>query len=348
MSEFRQNPITKNWVLIAPNRGKRPEQYSTYSVMHGIHEKDSACVFCVGNEDLHAEVARYDGMGNKINKTNKNWEIRIIPNKFASLENSPIYSHKEFYISHSGNGQHEVIITRAHNEPVALQSISLVEQTLKVFVERIHALSEHKDLAYVQIFHNHGRDAGASIIHPHYQLIATPIVPPHIHQEISGCYHYFQNHQTCIYCDIIKEEISAKLRVVHESEHFVVVCPYASRSPFETWILPKKHGARFEEMSEDEIKHLSFVLKVTLGQLYTKLSDPPLNFYIHNMPIKRGENDGHPADNDGHRHSAYRENVFHWHLTIFPRLTIWAGFEFATGIPVNPVPPEEAAKFLRG
>ena len=329
MSEFRQNPITKNWVLIAPSRNKRPDQYKTYSVMTGVPEVDQACVFCPGNEDKNIELLSVP--------KGKNWEIRIIPNKFAALEQAAVYRHKEFYISHSGNGDHEVIITRKHNEPVALQSIATVELTLRTFIDRINNLSKNPDLAYVQIFHNHGRDAGASIIHPHYQLLATPIVPPHIHDEIMGCYHYYQNHSSCVYCDIIKEEMAVKHRVVHESEHFIVISAYASRSPFETWILPKKHGARFEEMSEDEIKHLSFVLKVTLGQLYTKLSDPPLNFYVHNMPIKQN-----------HQHAAHEEKAFHWHLTIFPRITIWAGFEFATGIPVNPMPPEVTAEFLRG
>lgn len=344
MSEFRQNPITKNWVLIAPARNKRPDQYKTYSVMLGVPEVDHACVFCPGNEDKNPEILRIgaDGkilVGNGRDRSLRDWEIRIIPNKFSSLEHTTAYSHKEFYVSHSGDGDHEVIITRKHNEPVALQSISLVDLTMRTFIDRINNLSAHKELAYVQIFHNHGRDAGASIIHPHYQLLATPIVPPHIHSEILGCYHYYQNHNSCVYCDIIKEELSVKQRVVHESDHFVVISAYASRSPFETWILPKKHGARFEEMSEEEIKHLSFVLKITLGQLYTKLSDPPLNFYIHNMPIKGRDGAGW--------HSAHEEKSFHWHLTIFPRITIWAGFEFATGIPVNPIPPEVSTKFLK-
>ncbi len=329
MSEFRQNPITKNWVLIAPARGKRPDQYKTYSVMHGVPEVDAGCVFCPGNEDKNPGILKIPKEGD--------WEIRIIPNKFASLEHTTVYRHKEFYVSHSGDGEHEVIITRKHNEPVALQSIATVELTIRTFIERIQSLGRNPSLAYVQIFHNHGRDAGASIIHPHYQLMATPIVPPHIHSEILGCYHYFQNHNSCIYCDIIKEEISVKHRLVYESEHFVVISAYASRSPFETWILPKRHGARFEDMSEDEIKHLSFVLKVTLGQLYTKLSDPPLNFYIHNMPLRSTS-----------IHSAHEEKAFHWHLTIFPRITIWAGFEYATGIPVNPIAPEVSTKFLKG
>lgn len=331
MSEFRQNPITKSWVLIAPSRGKRPDQYATYSVMHGVPEVDPKCVFCPDNEASNPELYRYpDG---------KNWEIRIIPNKFSALEHTAAYRHKEFYISHSGDGDHEVIITRKHNEPVALQSIQTVELSLKTFIERFNRLSSHPELAYVQIFHNHGRDAGASIIHPHYQLLATPIIPPHIHGEIMGCYHYYNTHKTCVYCDIMKEEAGVKDRLVYEDDYFMVISAYASRKPFETWILPKRHCARFEEMSSEEVRHLSFVLKVMLGQLYTKLSDPPLNFYIHNMPVKKAHQS---------IHTIHEESAYHWHLTIFPRITIWAGFEYATGIPVNPMPPEETAKFLRG
>lgn len=341
MSEFRQNPITKNWVLIAPNRSKRPDAYSTYSVMHNVPAMDLSCVFCPSNEELNTEILRLDINGNKIGKTNKDWQIRVVLNKFASLTNSPTYNHKEFYISHSGNGEHYVVINRAHNEPVALQSIFLVEQTIRLFINVINNFSEHKNMAYVQIFHNHGRDAGASILHPHHQLIALPIVPPHIHQEILGSYHYYQIHNKCIYCDIIKEEVLVKHRVVYESEHFLVICPYASSSPFETWIIPKRHSARFEDMTEVEIKHLSFVLKVILGMLYAKLSDPPLNFFIKNMPLKK-------ASESEKGHSAHKEEAFHWHLVILPRLTIWAGFEYSTGIPVNPMPPEEATKFLKG
>ncbi len=332
MSEFRQNPISKHWVLIAPNRAKRPEDYKTRSVMEGLPELDHKCVFCPGNEAQNTELYRFP--------YGKNWEVRIIPNKFAALEHTALYRHKGFYVSHSGDGDHEVIVTRKHNEPVALQSIATVELSLETFIERINLLTGHPELAYVQIFHNHGREAGASLIHPHYQLIATPIVPPHVHDEIMGCYHYYQHNHTCIYCDIIKEELEVKDRVVYESEHFVVLSAYASRKPFETWILPKKHGARFEDISKEELRHLSFVLKVMLGQLYTKLSDPPLNFYIHTMPLKKQQSD--------HRHSVQEEKAYHWHLVIFPRLTIWAGFEYATGIPINPIPPETTAQFLRG
>lgn len=329
MSQFRQNPINKSWVLFAPSRDKRPDEYKTYSVMHGVPEVDQKCVFCPGNEHLNTEIYR--------TPQGKDWELRIIKNKFAALDHTTVYQHQNFYVSHSGAGDHEVIITRKHNEPVALQSIGTVELSLKIFQQRIVELGDkHPEVAYVQIFHNHGRDAGASLIHPHYQILALPIVPPHLHAEIMGCQHYYQVHKSDVYGDIIQEELQVGERIVHDSEHFVVFSAYASRKPFETWIMPKRQCARFEDATEEEIRHLSFLLKVMLGQLYIKLADPPLNFYIHTLPIKRDER------------SVYDERAYRWHLTIFPRITIWAGFEYATGIPVNPMLPEATAKFLRG
>ncbi len=332
MSEFRQNPITKQWVLIAPKRSKRPEDFQTYSVSFGLPELDPACVFCPGNEDKNPDLC------NDVCRVpnDKQWEIRVIENKYHALEHTKLYQHKDFYNSRAGYGDHEVIITRRHNEPVALQSAGLVKETLKMFVDRINELGKDPNTAYIQLFHNHGRDAGASLVHPHYQILTTPMVPPHIHAEINGCYHYYSVNKQCIYCDIMNEEIRMKDRLVYEDDYFAVVTAYASRSPFETWVLPKRHSARFEDISEKELEHLSHVLKKVLGSLYTKLSDPPLNFYIHTMPVKRDNNTKH------------EEAAYHWHLTIFPRLTIWAGFEYGTGIPVNPMPPEETAKFLRG
>jgi UDPglucose--hexose-1-phosphate uridylyltransferase len=295
--------------------------------MAGVPELDPKCIFCPGQEALNKELFR--------SPTGRDWQLRVIENKFHALDNAKVYRHKEFYVSRAGHGSHEVVITRKHNEPVALQSVSTIELSLRTFIDRYEELSQDPDIAYVQIFHNHGRDAGASLLHPHYQIMATPLIPPHIHQEIAGCYHHYQLNKTCIYCDIIREEIYVKDRVVHETEDFIVLSAYASRKPFETWILPKKHGARFEHMSGKELQSLSYVLKTVLGQLYTKLADPPLNFYFHTMPLPRSA------------HTLHEENSFHWHLTVFPRITIWAGFEYATGIPVNPVAPETTAEFLR-
>ncbi len=327
MSEFRQNPITKQWVLIAPKRAMRPDQYKTYSVMAGVPEQDASCVFCPGREPENNELFRYP--------TGRDWQIWVIENKFHALDGMKVYRHKEFYTSLAGHGSHEVVVTRKHNEPVALQSVATIELSLQTFIDRYNFLAEDDRVAYIQIFHNHGRDAGASLIHPHYQIMATPIIPPHVHQEVAGCYHYYQLNKTCIYCDIITEERTVKDRVVFETDDFIVLSAYASRKPFETWILPKKHGARFEQMTNAELKNLSYVLKTVLGQLYTKLADPPLNFYFHTMPIARSE------------HTMREEGSYHWHLTVFPRITIWAGFEYATGIPVNPMPPEQAVEFLK-
>jgi UDPglucose--hexose-1-phosphate uridylyltransferase len=328
MSQFRQNPISKHWVLIAPNRAKRPEQFTGDPVIHhSFPEIVEACVFCPGNELKNEEIARFPD--------NKNWQVRIIPNKFEALSHVPLSAQKEFYVSRSGTGDHEVVITRKHNEPIALQSISTVELTLQIFRQRYLDIAQNEHLSYIQIFHNHGRDAGASLIHPHYQIISTPMVPSGVHDEIVGCYHYYQAHKKCIYCAIMEEEKKQGERIIFETEDFLVVAPYASRSPFETWILPKRHSSNFEQITDKEITQLAYVLKVTLGQLYVKLSDPPLNFYIHTMPLDRVQ------------HAAYGKEAFHWHLTIFPRLAFWSGFEYATGIPINPMTPEEAAKFLK-
>jgi UDPglucose--hexose-1-phosphate uridylyltransferase len=329
MSEFRQNPITRAWVLVAPNRSKRPEDFRTVSVMHDVPDHDSTCVFCVGKESLNKEVYRMPKNGD--------WQVRVIDNKFQALDGeTPSARHKEFYVSFAGHGDHEVVVTRKHNEPIALQSIQTIQLSFGTFIERQRSMSEDPKVAYVQIFHNHGRDAGASLIHPHYQIMATPFVPPHVHNEMLGCYHYYQQNKSCVYCDIIKEEARAKERLVYEDEYFVVLSAYASRQPFETWILPKQHGARFEEMDTAQMEHLAYVLKLVLGRLYIKLADPPLNFYIHTMPVKRDA------------HTLHEEKSYHWHLTVFPRITIWAGFEYSTGIPVNPVAPEMTAEFLRG
>lgn len=299
--------------------------------MHGLPELDPTCVFCPGNEDKNPDLCR-----DICRVPNEDaWQLRVIENKFPAVDDVPLGAHRDFFHSRAGFGEHEVIISRKHNEPVALQSTTLLERTLQLFRERLEILEKDQRIAYAQIFHNHGKEAGASLVHPHYQLIATPFVPPHIHGEVSGYYHYYQTHNACIYCDVIKIEKQLKDRVVYETEHFIALCPYSSRLPFETWIMPKKHSPRLEWSEDAELKHMAFMLKTVLGQLYNKLGDPPLNFYFHSMPYIRS------------KHTQMEEKSFHHHCTIFPRIANWAGFEFGTGISINVMPPEETAKFLR-
>ncbi len=332
MSELRQNPITKQWVLIAPKRSKRPEDFKVDTEIDDLPELDRDCVFCPGNESMNPDLC--DDVC-RIPNSSK-WDLRVIQNKFQALEKTTAYRHKEFYMSMGGYGEHEVIITRKHNETVGMQPQKLVQLTLQTFADRINALKKDPKIAYVQVFHNHGREAGATAIHPHHQILATPLVPPHIHAEMQGCHHYWHTNKSCIYCDILKEELQVKDRVVYEDSNFAVVSAYASRKAFETWIVPKKHSARFEDLDSSAMKNLSVVLKMVLGQLSAKLGDPALNFYIHTMPIARD------------RHTLSEERSYHWHITVFPHITTWGGFEYATGIPINPVAPEETAKFLRG
>jgi len=333
MSQFRQNPISKHWVLIAPNRSKRPEEFGTTAATDlDLPEIDKTCAFCPGNESLNLEIDRFPHSP----KNSTDWLIRIIPNKYEILAHVPVSKHAEFYVNRSGSGDNEVVITRKHNEPVALQSVQTIEQTMHVFKNRILDLSLREHLAYVQIFHNHGRDAGASLIHPHHQIIATPIIPPGIHDEISGCYYHRQNTGNCIYCEIIDEERTQRERVLFETDLFIVFAPYASRTPFEMWILPKRHSSNFEESTDEELAGLAQVLKTTSEKLYVKLNDPPLNFYLHTMPFE------HPT-----KHTVYDKKAYHWHITVFTRLTIWAGFEYSTGIPINPLSPEDAVAFLK-
>jgi UDPglucose--hexose-1-phosphate uridylyltransferase len=326
MSQFRQNLITKEWVLIAPNRGKRPEDFAGKPIMRNLSEIDPECVFCPGNETRNAEILK--------SPDSKNWEVRVIPNKYEAIGKIPLSFNKDFYSSRSGSGDHEVVITRKHNEPIALQSVQSVELSLQVLRSRLTELGKDKSLAHAQVFHNHGRDAGASLVHPHYQIMTTPFVPSGIQNEISGAYDYYRHNQTCVYCAIIREEKEVKERMIHETDEFLIIVPYASTFPFETWILPKKHMARFEEISAEQIRELAYVLKVSLGQLYIKLSDPALNFFIQNMPFKHNK----AVNMD--------ERAHHWYIKILPRLTIWAA-EYATDIPINPVVPEHAAEFLR-
>jgi UDPglucose--hexose-1-phosphate uridylyltransferase len=329
MSQLRQNPVSKDWVLIAPNRSKRPDEFAAPApaVPDALPEIDPSCPFCPGNEKTNIELARLP--------KGKNWTVRVIPNKFEALAHIPLSTHREFYEHRTGSGDHEVIITRKHNEPIALQPITTVALTLQVLRQRLLDLATQQHIAYAHIFHNHGHAAGASITHPHYQILATPMVPSMLHTELTSAYDYYRNNGTNIYADIIREEKVQAERVILETDHFIVLAPYASQHPFESVILPKYQAARFEASTDEQLKDLAFALKAVMASMFVHLHDPAVNFYVHTMPFRRSRNIVHD------------ETAYRWHITIFPRLVVWAGFEFGTGIPVNPVTPEDAAALLK-
>jgi len=228
-----------------------------------------------------------------------------------------------------GAGFHEVIITRDHKKHLALLPIEKVEEVIKAYQERYLALMEHKCVNYISIFHNHGREAGATIPHPHSQLIAMPILPSDIRRSLQGAKTYREEHNRCVHCTMLKWEREER-RSIFQNEHFIVYAPFVPRTAFELRIYPREHKSNFEKISKTERKYLAEALWWALYKLYKGLKDPAYNFFIHTAPC------------DGKDYKYY-----HWHFEIWPKTAIWAGFELGTGIEISTIEPEEVAKFLR-
>ena len=329
MPELRRDPITGSWVIIAVERSKRPSAY----VIPRETKKEGLCPFCPGYEDqTPPEVFAIREPGTL--PGHPGWRVRVVPNKFAALvhEGEPYILTQDLYEARNGVGAHEVIIEDPqHLTSLPQQKENQIELIFKTWRERFRELAKDERLAYTQIFKNHGQIAGSSLEHPHSQLITTPIVPKTIQEEISGANEYYQQHGKCIYCAVIAHEKAINKRMVACSKHFIAFCPYASRFPFETWILPLNHQHSFGEISDRQILDLSFLIKDFVTRLFTVLDNPPFNIVLHTSPYR------------------YQKGVtnYHWHLEIFPRLTIVAGFEWGTGYFINPTAPESAAQYLQ-
>jgi UDPglucose--hexose-1-phosphate uridylyltransferase len=328
MPEFRQNMVSKEWVIIATERAKRPSDL----VQKGEgknplppHKKD--CPFCPGNESMTPpplfSIER-DGV----------WSLRVVPNKFAALQTHliPERKHEGRFLKVDGFGIAEVIIeTPLHNRTIATMDLEEVKNTVVAYRERYAALSTIEQLDLITIFRNYGEKAGTSLEHPHSQIIATPIVPPHVRDPLYQSQLACDTYGDCIYCGMMEEERRQQVRVVRESKYFLVICPFASRSPFETRIHPKIHRSSFATISDQEVVDFAFVLQDTLKRLYFGLNDPDYNYIIRSAPIQDREVKYH-----------------HWYVVIVPKLTTPAGFEIGTGIYINTTPPEQCAEFLRG
>lgn len=328
MRELRKDPITGRWVIIAAERGKRPTDF----VGSSIQMRGGFCPFCYGNEDhTPSEILCYRSDGGASNTPG--WMLRVVPNKYPALgiEGSLNRQGEGLFDKMNGIGAHEVIIeTPDHNASLATLSEQAVEDVLWAFRDRMLDLRKDKRFRYILIFKNHGEAAGASLEHSHSQLIALPIVPKLVREEIEGSKAHYSFKERCVYCDIIRQELDSCSRVIDENADFVVISPYAPRFPFETWLLPKTHVSCFEEAQKREYQNLSRILKTTLLKVDQVLGHPPYNMVIHTSPITESLND-----------------FYHWHIEIMPKLSKIAGFEWGTGFYINPVPPEEAARALR-
>ncbi len=326
-SELRQDIVTGDWVVIATGRAKRPEDFGNreYST-HNLDKNADECLFCdpeaSGQEKDVLIYRRSDG----------NWTLRVFPNKYPAFSRGrvPRPMPEGPYFAMTGTGYHEVIVTRDHFRHLPDLDVVEVAEVFDAFQDRYLDLMKRKSVNYITIFHNYGREAGASISHPHSQLIAIPVISPYIRQELRGADLYYKSNRKCVYCTMAEYESEHKKRLVFENDKFIAFCPFSSRSAFEVWVMPKTHSPYFERMTDDDKVALAEVFKKATLSIKETAGNPPYNFYIHTSP----------CDGKDYRH-------YHWHIEILPHTSTWAGFELETGIEISMIQPEVAAEALR-
>ena len=329
MPELRKDPVTGRWVIISADRPRRPSDFSRETVPPT--SSSTTCPLCPGNEGrTPPEVLAYrNGTG----PNQPGWQVRVVPNKYPVLEiHGDLNREGEgLFDKMEGIGAHEVIVeTPEHAKSLCELSERQIEDVLHAFRDRVNDLKRDFRLRYILLFKNHGAAAGATLEHSHSQLIALPVVPKRVMEEMEGAKRYYDFKERCVFCDIIRQERRDQVRVVSESERFLVLEPYAPRFPFETWILPRQHASHFETADAAQLQDLSWVLRSTLRKIDKVLEHPPYNFVLHTAPLQEAS-------------MAH----YHWHIELMPKLTKVAGFEWGTGFYINPSPPEESAQFLR-
>ncbi len=327
MPELRKDPITGRWVIISSERGKRPTDFKDNHIRKGA----GFCPFCAGNErTTPKEILAYRDNGTP---NGPGWRLRVVPNKFPALEVEGAL-HKQgdgMFDKMNGIGAHEVIIESPdHDATLASLAPKSMEEVLWAYRDRMEDLKKDARFQYPLIFKNEGLAAGASLEHTHTQLIALPIVPIQVREELDGSLHHYELKERCIFCDIIRQEARTGTRVISENNRFISLAPFAPRFPFETWIMPKHHCSCYSCSTNEEYKDLAEIMQDTLRRIDTVLSTPPYNFVIHTSPFRDERNE-----------------YYHWHIELMPKLTNVAGFEWGSGFYINPTPPEEAAQFLR-
>lgn len=262
-----------------------------------------------------------------------NWTLRVVPNKFPALriEGELGKAADGIYDRMRGIGAHEVVIeSEMHDVYLYDLPEARFQDVLWAYRERLLDLKNDHRFKSVLIFKNHGAAAGASLTHSHSQLIALPVIPKRVMEEMAGCREYYRFRDRCLFCDLVVQEMDQKVRIVEETGEFLAFSPYAPRFPFETWIVPKRHQCAYEMIEGDQAKALAAVFRRTLRRLNLALENPPFNFIVHSAPF-----------------SERAVDFFHWHIEIMPKLTKVAGFEWGSGFYINPTPPEESAKYLR-
>ena len=327
LSEVRQDLVSGDWVVIATGRAKRPHDFLRQKKA-SFRQPKRTCPFEKPHADALFTLASSGAGGKKIER----W-VEAIPNKFPAFKRGicNIFHNTGPYQWTDGVGNHEVVITRDHERSIGQMADAEVELVVRAYQERYRAIKRGDCVRYISIFHNHGQGAGATLSHPHSQIIAVPVVPSDIAKSIRGSASHFQERKECVHCVMLKFEQSDKKRLIYENDHCLVFAPFASRLAFEVRIYPKSHLSHFEEASSAEISGVSNALRVSLGKIFKGLANPDYNFFLHTAPVDGSSNFRH----------------YHWHFEILPKTAIWAGFEIGTGIEISTIAPEDAAEFLR-
>jgi UDPglucose--hexose-1-phosphate uridylyltransferase len=342
VSELRFDPIKNRWVIIAEERKHRPFEFLVPEEPATPAAGAEGCPFEYGFEDRTPpeilNIPRPGGGG-----SGPYWQVRVVPSRFPALrvEGEVQREGIGLYDRLSGVGAHEVIVENPdHWREMADLSVDELMLVFFAYRERLRDLQRDSRLRYVLIFKNKGKEAGASLSHPHSQLIATPIIPTAVIQELKAAKDLYDRKERCIFCDMILQEQHFGTRIGLQDERFIAIHPYASAFPFETWILPTAHQHDFGLASDDELRALASMVRDSLRRLRVLLKDPPYNMVLHTAPS--------PHPRRGHTdYWSTIERDFHWHLELVPRITRNAGFEWGSGYTVNPTPPEEAARFFK-
>lgn len=327
MSEIRRDYVKNKWVSISSNLALKPKDFPTMKI--GTSSAPAGfCPFCEGNETATPpEILAYRKEQGEPNSTG--WLVRTIPNKFSAFEliGELEEKHNGLYRFYNGLGKHEVIIeTPQHDTGFHELDLERLEMIVATFKLRYNDLAQDERIKYIQIYKNRGLFAGASLGHSHSQIIGFPLMPG----ENDGLPQYYQDKGRCLICDILQQEQNSKERIVYEGEYFVALCPYASRYPYETWIVPKRHTEHFGQLTEAEEKELAWFCKKLSMAIVHALDNPSYNFMINTAPVN----------------SLY-EPGYHWYMEFTPRLLVTTGVEVATGVYINPTAPEIAAPILR-
>jgi UDPglucose--hexose-1-phosphate uridylyltransferase len=341
MPELRRDPVIGRWVIISTERAKRPDQFMVAAVGKEDIGSIGKCPFCEGNEKMtHPEICALRKPGSHPN--GPGWDVRVIPSISPLLQiegNLDRHGHGMYDLMNA-RGAHEIVIESPHHINESKLSKEQMVKSVNVILDRITDLEKDRDIKYVLVFKNYGKAAGGgNSQHARTQIIGTPVNLKRVKEELTGSKMYYDYKERCIFCDMVAQELSADKRVVAESKYFVAIAAFASRFPFETWIVPKEHSCDFYKVDREKIPDFAKLTMTVFAKMKKVIGDFPFNFILHTSPFRR--------DLGKRGYWETIEHDYHWHFEILPILTRVAGFEWGSGFYINPLPPEDACKAVR-